>query len=267
MNVVMLAGHLAEASAPANQDAPPWLLIIGGAVAWLIFWLHQRDKEKDAEAKRRFDALSDEELHGKERRILSSLKREPRYISELASVVEESPRTTLIIVRLLYEAKEVDVVDVDAKEKSSTAQPNGVEQSTPTPPSLTTASRVKVTNQGLMHLRERAPEVRVMSSNGDVNIATHGGTVNSKSIVINSQNKFNEKYSSETVEALARLEKIVRSQGGAEDVDILEGFLNEAKSDNPNRSVLKSLFGALQQSVPTLASAADLAVKLHTLWP
>jgi hypothetical protein len=267
MKVLALTGYLAESATATDQDAPPWLLIVGGAIAALMYWSHQRDKEKNAVAQARFDAMSDDEIHDKERQILSSLKRGPCYVNELASAIDESSRTTLIIARLLYEADEVDVVVENAPESGPLAEgDHGAAQIPIVSPSLSTASRLRITPQGRMHLRERAPEVRVMSPNGDVNIATHGGTVNSKSIVVNSQNKFNEKYDAETVEALARIEAIVRSKGGPDDVKVLEGFLNEAKSENPNQPVLKSLFGALQQGVPTLASAADLAIKLQTLW-
>jgi hypothetical protein len=264
MHVVTLAQYLAEGSPSTNQE-PPWVLIILGAIAWFAFWSHRRDKEKDAEASARFEKLSDDEIHDKERKILSSLKREPRYINELASIVEESARTTLIIVRSLHEAGEVEIVEAAPKEEPPTVAQDGLTAATPAAPPLTTGSRLKITSLGLKYLRERPQEVKFMPS-GDLNLATNGSTINSRSIVVNSQKKFCDKYDSDLVQALARFESIVRIHGKADDVEILEGFLNEAKADKPKGQVLKSLFSALQKSVPTLASAADIAVKMHTLW-
>lgn len=265
MGAGTLAVYLSETTPPAtDSDVPPVILLLAGAVAVLAFISNQNSKQKDAAARARIRAMTEKEIYAKEREILAALERQQldrrdATVSHLSSEIGEEFRVTRILIERLIDLEQVRILPSEAR--TSNDQDS---KTSPTEPSLRFDSVIQLMLPGATRLRHPPSEVNVgrdYISTGDNSPAIRD------SVVVNSfNNTYEQRYGAEILQALKELESIVRSNGKAQDIDLLEGFLDEARADRPNRSILRTAFEALQASLPAVSGVADLAIKLHPLW-
>jgi hypothetical protein len=265
LDALFLTSSVLASDAPAADADLPGCCQVGLVVVGLLIWgayrLHRREEERVAEeqaaaeqALEQARALTFEERREWEQRLIEYLyPRGALSIRQLATAVSEHDQFVLDLVHPLLSYGDLDFgIEVDSDEVWQQAFM-----------ALNAETAVMVTRQGATRIRERVNPV--VNNYGDTVHAHGGSTINNRSVVVNSFNKFATKYDEETAAALIRLEELVRQSESVDAQENLDAFLEEIQRESPRRSILRSLFDGIQQAVPTVAQAGDILFKIREL--
>ncbi|WP_141721722.1 hypothetical protein [Micromonospora citrea] len=243
-----LAGSAAAEETSFLENCIGVLVLI--VVAAFFLRGHFRERSAISDAKARAESLSHSERDTVERQVIDIVFRGHDHslsIREIASGMNEHERYAICIVKPLIKWGQLKIASEGEIPSSD----------------LNSFTVVAVTAEGDKRLRERDP---VVTYNEYLSVGDNSNVV-SKSIIVNSNvGQYRSRYGTDTVEALRELEQIVRASNNDEAVEVLDGFLAEARADNPSRTRMKVLFSSLQGMVPTLSGAADLATRIASIF-
>ncbi|GAB2965751.1 hypothetical protein GCM10027280_63100 [Micromonospora polyrhachis] len=245
----ILAGS-AETEEPSFLDNVLGVLALLAIAAFFVRGYY-RERIAISDAETRAKSLSHSERDAIERQVLDVIYKGRDHalsIREIASEISEHERYVIRIVRPLVKWGQLEVTSAH-------------DESLPT--DFNSFSKVAVTAEGDKRLRERDP---VVTYNEYFSVGDNSNVVN-KSVIVNSNvGTYRSRYGTDTVEALRELEHIVRGSNNDEAVEVLDGFLAEARTEEPSRARMKALFSSLQQMVPAVSGAADLASRIAAMF-
>lgn len=125
-------------------------------------------------------------------------------------------------------------------------------------------SRIALTSNGDRRLREKDP---IVQHYGDYFHVGDNSTGISKSVIVNSNiAAYQQRYDPATVVALQEMESLVRENGDPDAIEAMDGFLAEARSDNPSRTRMRLLFNGVKQAIPVVAGTADAIAKVAQIF-
>lgn len=129
--------------------------------------------------------------------------------------------------------------------------------------------RVQLTAQGYNRAAKREHPVAGISAGGDVIIAERDAVVFSRlnrPVLLGAMNKVRSEVGKDVADALRLIGDEVSRSKNPEAVELFNKFNRELQSDNPNRPLLKGLFGGIRYAVPAIEGLADATAKIVGLF-
>ncbi|MET8906232.1 hypothetical protein [Micromonospora sp. NPDC004551] len=247
----------------AASDANPVvsLLCMVVVVAAVVMGISSSVKAKQRfdEAKRRADAMSDEELVALERKILGRLHRvhgaDPT-MRELSASAGETYEDACLATERLIRVGMAEIVEREKPEGEPSQRPDPRRRPLP-------GDQIRVTNAGSRYFHDRAGQ-EGLKVNGDyINVGSNS-VVNNRSVVANSFNTIADRYDIEFARAMEKVEKAVVEAGNPEAQELLTAFTEALTSDRRQPSVLKRLFAGIIEAAPAVAAMTDVVTKIST---
>lgn len=91
-------------------------------------------------------------------------------------------------------------------------------------------------------------------------------TIINRSVVSDAFNKIKEGYGEDVANALMQIAEFIEESGNKEAGELFDGFNNEIKEQEPKKSVLKSLWGGIENALPTIIAVSEAIIKLKTIF-
>jgi tetratricopeptide (TPR) repeat protein len=107
-------------------------------------------------------------------------------------------------------------------------------------------------------------KVEVIMGNKFENI--HNSTIINGSVVVDSFNKIKEGYGEDVANALMQIAEFIEESGNKEAGELFDSFNKEIKEQEPKKSVLKSLWGGIEKTLPAITALSTAIVKLKPLF-
>jgi hypothetical protein len=228
------------------------LTAVAVIVAIVAFASWASHSSKLQNAKNRADQMHHLELQKFDMRVLENLYRragQAAPVRTISSSLHEDDYDVLVSIRRLKAGGFVGVKDLSKDVDAATYVPE-------------MGDSVKLTEGGSSQFMRPSGDV----VHGDMIIGGERSIITNRSIVINSFTDLSARYDPETVQALAELERVVRTSHNQDGIEQLENFLEEVKSTSPKRSVLRALFNGMMEAVPAITKLATLTETITRLF-
>ncbi|MBM7494826.1 hypothetical protein JOD64_006048 [Micromonospora luteifusca] len=246
---------------PADQAASTvCLTLVVASVAIAIFAgisSAAKSKQRFADAQRRSENMTDQQLLDLERQILSRLHRDHGRavtVAALSAAIGQPYEDTCLATHRLIDHGFSEIVEKNQDDSSNLPKPDPRRRPE-------RHEEIKITQAGHSHF-QRLVSTGEISVNGDYINAPNGRVIN-RSTIINSFNELEKKYDEATLQALLVLERAVVETGSAEAKELFESFSAEMQSDKPKPPVAKALLRGALEAVPIVGAVAAAVEQIY----